>query len=75
MDLQSVFAVVQSWPPEDRLQLVDEVLEGLEASPSPFILTELHKEELQRRLDANRDHPKAGSPWAEVKARLQGEKH
>jgi putative addiction module component (TIGR02574 family) len=27
---------------------------------------------LQRRLDAYRDDPKAGSPWEEVKARLQG---
>jgi putative addiction module component (TIGR02574 family) len=37
-------------------------------------LSDTQKLDLQRRLDAYRDNPKAGSPWEEVKARLLGAK-
>jgi hypothetical protein len=41
------------------------------ADQSP--ITDAQKEDLQRRLDALRDNPDAGSSWEEVKARLIGE--
>ena len=72
MDLQTVLSAVESWPAEDRLRLIEEVWETLEAdSAAPGSLTEAQKNDLQRRLDAYRDHPRAGSTWEEVKARLQ----
>jgi putative addiction module component (TIGR02574 family) len=55
----------------ERIILVEELWDSIAASPEAFSLSEAHEEDLQRRLDAHRDNPKAGAPWAEVKARLQ----
>lgn len=74
MDLQTVLTAVESWPAEDRLRLIEEVWESLEAAPEAAALTDSQRQDLQRRLDAYRDDPKAGSPWEEVKSRLQGGK-
>jgi putative addiction module component (TIGR02574 family) len=56
----------------DRILLVEELWDSIAASPEFVPLTEAHEQDLPRRLDAYRDDPKAGSPWEEVKARLQG---
>jgi len=56
----------------ERILLVEEIWDSIAATPEANPLTDLHKQDLQRRLDAYRDDPKAGSPWDEVKARLQG---
>jgi putative addiction module component (TIGR02574 family) len=56
----------------ERILLVEELWDSIATSPEVVPLTEAHKEDLQRRLDAYRDDPKAGSPWEEVKARLRG---
>ena len=56
----------------ERIILVEELWDSIAASPEGFSLSDAHKADLQRRLDAHRDNPKAGSPWEEVKARLQG---
>jgi putative addiction module component (TIGR02574 family) len=71
MDFQAVLTAVDSWPAEDRLRLIEEVWERLAAEPEAVTLTRAQEQDLQRRLDAHRDDPKAGSPWEEVKARLQ----
>lgn len=71
MDLQTVLTAVDSWPAEDRLRLIEEVWERLASAPEAATLTRAQEQDLQRRLDAYRDNPKAGSPWEEVKARLQ----
>jgi len=72
MDLQTILTAVESWPVEDRLRLIEEVWDSLDAAPEAAALTEAQKLDLRRRLDAYRDDPKAGSPWEEVKARLRG---
>ena len=72
MDLNSLIHEVRNWPVEDRLRLIEEVWDGLAAAPEMNDLTDAQKQDLQRRLDAYRDNPRAGSTWEEVKARLQG---
>ncbi len=72
MDLQTVLTAVESWPAADRLRLIKEVWESLDAAPETVALTEARKQDLQRRLDAYRDDPRAGSSWEKVKTRLQG---
>jgi putative addiction module component (TIGR02574 family) len=57
---------------DERLALVEEIWDSLVATPETVPVTDAQKADLQRRLDAHRDNPKAGSPWEEVKARLQG---
>lgn len=71
MDLKTVVDEVGSWPAEDRLRLIGEVWDSLAVHPEAIELTEAQKLDLQHRLDAYRNDPKAGSSWEEVKARLQ----
>ena len=56
----------------ERILLVEELWDSIAASPGALTLSEAHMRDLQRRLDACREQPKAGSPWEEVKARLRG---
>jgi putative addiction module component (TIGR02574 family) len=62
---------LDEWSPEDRLELVDELLVSV-TFPSHPLLTDAHKGDLRRRLEANTNNPKAGSPWELVRARLIG---
>lgn len=55
----------------ERILLVEEIWDSIAATPETTLLTDAHKQDLQRRLETYRDDPKAGSPWEEVKARLQ----
>jgi len=56
----------------ERIFLVQDLWDSIAATPDAVTLTESHQQDLKRRLDAYRDNPKAGSPWEEVKGRLQG---
>ena len=56
----------------ERILLVEELWDSITATPEEVTLSETHRDDLQRRLDAYRDDPKAGSPWEEVRARLAG---
>ena len=72
MDLQTVLTAVEAWPAEERLRLIEEVWDSLATAPEAAKLTGAQEQDLQRRLEAYRADPKAGSPWEEVKARLRG---
>jgi putative addiction module component (TIGR02574 family) len=72
MDLRTVVDQVGSWPVEDRLRLIEEVWNTIPESPPATMLSEAQRQDLQHRLDANQDDPKAGSPWEVVEARLRG---
>lgn len=72
MDVATIMNEVGTWPVEDRLRLVEEVWDSIADTPEEVTLSEAHRQDLQRRLDAYRDNPKAGSPWEEVEARLRG---
>ncbi|MBW3540010.1 MAG: addiction module protein [Planctomycetes bacterium] len=56
---------------EERIVLVEELWDSIAADGDDLPLTQAQQDDLQRRLDAYRDDPKAGSPWDEVKARLR----
>jgi putative addiction module component (TIGR02574 family) len=57
---------------DERISLAEELWDSVASATSELELSEAHREDLQRRLDAYRDNPQAGSPWNEVKARLRG---
>lgn len=61
---------VQELPVSERLDLVGEIWDSIAQVPDALELTEAQRAELDRRLEAYRRDPKAGSPWPEVKARL-----
>ena len=58
---------------EERLELVGEIWDSIIEETDPCELSDEQKAELDRRISAHRDNPKAGSTWAEVKARLKAQ--
>ncbi len=58
-------------PVEERLELVGDIWDSIAQAPDALELSEAQRAELDRRLEAYRRDPKAGSPWSEVKARIQ----
>ena len=57
-------------PVSERLELVGDIWDSIAQVPDRVELTEAQRIELDRRLEAYRRDPKAGSPWSEVKARI-----
>ena len=57
-------------PISERIQLVTEIWESIAECPNQIELTDATKELLNRRLEASRQDPDAGSPWEEVKSRI-----
>lgn len=57
-------------PISERLDLVGDIWDSIAQVPDVIELTEAQRVELDRRLEAYRRDPKAGSPWSEVKARI-----
>ena len=55
----------------ERIQLVEDLWDSVVAVPDAVPLTKEQKQELDRRLDAYRENPEAGSPWELVRERLQ----
>jgi putative addiction module component (TIGR02574 family) len=55
----------------ERLQLVEDIWDSIAECPEAIELTDRQKAELERRLEAFRQDPHAGSPWAEVRERIR----
>ena len=68
MDLATVLHEVDSWPVDDRIQLVQEVWDRLVDQGLEPGLTEVQAAELDRRLAAYAASPEDVVPWEEVKA-------
>jgi putative addiction module component (TIGR02574 family) len=57
-------------PVSERLELVGDIWDSIAQFPEKVALTPEQSAELDRRLEAYRRNPSAGSPWSEVKARI-----
>lgn len=57
----------------DRMLLLDEIWDSIVEDPSAVPVTPEQRADLEARLEAVRDNPKAGATWEEVKARLRSE--
>jgi putative addiction module component (TIGR02574 family) len=55
----------------DRIELVEAIWETVRPDLQAVHLPESHRAELERRLADLDEHPDAGSPWEEVRARLE----
>lgn len=58
----------------ERMQLAEELYDGLPDAAEPPPLTDAQRADLERRLEAFKDDPLAGKPWEEVSARLKGKR-
>lgn len=55
----------------ERIRLVEEIWDSVSEMPEAVPLTDAQCAELDRRLEAFRRNPRAGSPWEEVRKRIQ----
>lgn len=58
----------------DRIDLVEAIWDSVALEIEALPLSEEHRLELDRRLADLEASPEAGSPWAEVRARLERSK-
>ncbi len=68
MDLKTILIEVDSWPVEDRIRLVKEVMDRLADEGHQIELSEAVKTEIDRRLAAHAADPNAAIPWEQVEA-------
>ena len=54
----------------ERIQLVEDIWDSIAAVPEQVPLSDAQKAELDRRLDAYRENPDEGSPWAQARERI-----
>ena len=58
-------------PVAERIKLVAAIWDSIAAAPDALDLTQAERDELDRRWNAYERDPSLGSPWAEVRARIQ----
>lgn len=68
MEMAAILREVDSWPPEDRIRLVQEVWDRLVDRGDEPGLTEELKAELDRRLADDEAAPDDVVPWEQAKA-------
>ena len=58
-------------PVAERIKLVAAIWDSIAAAPDALEMTQAEREELDRRWAAYERDPSLGSPWADVRARIQ----
>jgi putative addiction module component (TIGR02574 family) len=56
----------------ERIQLAEDIWDSLAEIPRPVVLTDLQREELDRRLDDYHQHPQDGISWDSLKSLILG---
>ncbi len=59
-------------PVEQRLEIAEAIWDSIRTSPGAVPLTEVQREEIDRRLEAYRTDPGAGDDWVAVLKRIRG---
>ena len=57
-------------PVAERIRIVEAIWDSIAAAPEALELSDAERADLDRRWDAFEKDPTAGSPWAEVRARI-----
>jgi putative addiction module component (TIGR02574 family) len=70
MPNSSLLAQAMQLTPEQRLELIGDLWDTIANDDNSLPISDDLKAELDRRLEAHRQNPEAGSTWEEVKARL-----
>ena len=55
----------------ERIQLIEDIWDSITEVPEAIALTDIQKRELDNRLDSYHKNPNEGSPWEQVRARIQ----
>ena len=70
IDLAKVLAL----PVDERIEIAQSIWDSVAAVPEAVQLTDTQRLELDKRLQAYREDPEAGSPWPEVRDRIMSKK-
>lgn len=54
----------------ERVELVEEIWDTIQASPEALPIPEAQRQELDRRLKLHREDPGAAEPWSSIRSRL-----
>ena len=65
----SIFDILKLTPAE-RLQLIEDIWDGIATAPESVKVTDAQRAELNHRLEAFRANPDAGDSWETVNARI-----
>jgi len=68
MDFPTTLSTINALSVDERIRLVEAVWDGIAAEQSTPQLTDLQKQELQRRLEDHQASPDDVVAWEEVKA-------
>ncbi len=71
MKAPSLAGILELSVPE-RIQLVEDIWDSIAAVPEAVSLSELDREELDRRVASYRSRPDSVATWDEVRARITG---
>jgi putative addiction module component (TIGR02574 family) len=71
MSTDPILQQALSLSPEDRVRLIDNLLESVVADRSGAELDQTQKAELLRRLAADRADPSAAIPWDQAQQQLK----
>ena len=67
-------AKVLTLPVDERIEIVQSIWDSVAAVPEAVQLTDAQRLEVNKRLQAYREDPRAGSPWPEVRDRITSKK-
>ena len=71
MDITTTLNQIVTLDIQDRIRLVQGILDSIAAEQVDCDLTELQKRELDRRIDDYEAHPDKVMTWTEVKASIK----
>ena len=55
----------------ERIELAEDIWDSIASVPEAVALTDIQKWELDNRLDSYHKNPNEGSPWEQVRKRIQ----
>ena len=65
-----MLADIQRLSIAERIQLVEDIWDSIAATPDALPLTDVQRQELDRRLEAMQQNPQEGVTWPELNATL-----
>jgi putative addiction module component (TIGR02574 family) len=71
MDINTTLKQIVELDIQDRIRLVQGILDSIAAEQVDSDLTEVHKQELDRRIEDYKANPDNVMTWAEVKALIK----
>lgn len=74
MDFTATLNQIVALSVQDRIRLVQAILESIAAEQVHPELTELQNQELDRRIDDSKANPENGLTWEEVKGSIKARK-